>query len=310
MSRAAVAAKKAAGKPTAIEAKGWFGAHKWLIARRLAQLGFLMLFLSGPLFGLWITKGTLASSRTFDVLPLTDPFIALQTLAAGHLPEMTALIGVAIVVVAYVLVGGRAYCSWVCPINPLTDAVAWLRERLGMDKGWQPPISLRLWLVGGALAASLVSGTVAWEWINPVTVLHRGLVFGTLVSGLGGLLVLAVIAFDLGVSRHGWCGHVCPVGAFYGLIGRLSVLRVSAAKRAACDDCMDCFRVCPEPQVITPALKTTAPVSPVILSSDCTNCGRCIDVCAKDVFRFAHRGDRREDLAGADAGEADLKRVA
>ena len=296
-------------KETAVEVKGWFGAHKWLIARRLAQFGFLMLFLSGPLFGFWITKGTLASSRTFDVLDLTDPFIALQSLAAGHLPEMTVLVGVGIVVAAYLLVGGRTYCSWVCPINPLTDAIAWARDKLGMDKGWQPPQSTRLWLVGGALLASVVSGTVAWEWINPVTVLHRGLVFGTLVTGLGGLLVLAVLAFDFGVSKHGWCGHVCPVGAFYGLIGRLSVLRVSAAARAACDDCMDCFRVCPEPQVITPALKSAAPVSPVILSADCTNCGRCIDVCAQNVFRFAHRGDRREDRA-AEGGAEDIKKVA
>lgn len=301
--------RRDAEKETAVEVKGWFGAHKWLIARRFAQLGFLMLFLSGPLFGLWIAKGTLASSRTFDVLPLSDPFVLLQALAAGHLPEMTALIGAGLVVAAYALVGGRVYCSWVCPINPLTDAIAWLREKLAMDKGWQPPKSLRLWLVGGALAASAVSGTVAWEWINPVTVLHRGLVFGTLLTGLGGLLVLAVLAFDLGISKHGWCGHVCPVGAFYGLIGRVSALRVSAAARAACDDCMDCFRVCPEPHVITPALKTTAPVSPVILSADCTNCGRCIDVCAKNVFRFALRGDRREEPA-AEGGAENIRKVA
>jgi len=296
-------------KASAVEVKGWFGAHKWLLARRAAQLGFLALFVTGPWFGLWITKGTLASSLTFDVLPLTDPFIALQTLAAGHPLETTALIGVAIVVAGYVLVGGRVYCSWVCPINPVTDLAAWLRNRYGLDKGWQPPNSLRLWLIGGALMASAVSGTVAWEWINPVTVLHRGIVFGTLVTGLGGLLVIAVFAFDLGVSKHGWCGHVCPVGAFYSLIGRIAVLRVSAAKRAACDDCMDCFRVCPEPQVITPALKAEAPVSPVILASDCTNCGRCIDVCAKDVFRFALRGDRREEIGG-DADETEIRKVA
>jgi ferredoxin-type protein NapH len=57
---------------------------------------------------------------------------------------------------------------------------------------------------------------------------------------------------------------------------------------------MDCFEVCPEPQVIRPALKGAAKdgkagVGPVILSSACTNCGRCIDVCSKDVFRFGSR---------------------
>jgi len=30
-------------------------------------------------------------------------------------------------------------------------------------------------------------------------------------------------------------------------------------------------------------------VGPVILAANCTNCGRCIDVCSKDVFAFAMR---------------------
>src|SRR3546814_8096019 len=33
--------------------------------------------------------------------------------------------------------------------------------------------------------------------------------------------------------------HVCPVGAFYGLLGKRALLRVNASGRAACDDCMD-----------------------------------------------------------------------
>jgi len=50
---------------------------------------------------------------------------------------------------------------------------------------------------------------------------------------------------------------------------------------------MDCFAVCPEPHVNTPALRgADTGVGPVIMSGDCTNCGRCIDVCAKDVFKF------------------------
>ena len=118
--------------------------------------------------------------------------------------------------------------------------------------------------------------------------LHRGLIFG---MGFAWTFVLAVFLFDLVVSRRGWCGHLCPVGAFYGLLGTGSVLRVSAANRAECDDCMDCFAVCPEMHVITPALRGAEGDTPLILSSDCTNCGRCIDVCAPDVFKFTTRFD-------------------
>ncbi|HLO78735.1 MAG TPA: quinol dehydrogenase ferredoxin subunit NapH, partial [Magnetospirillum sp.] len=85
---------------------------KWLLARRVVQLGFLGAFLSGPLLHVWIAKGTLASSLTLGVLPLTDPLIAAQGLLARHSLEATALVGAAIVLAFYWLVGGRAYCAW------------------------------------------------------------------------------------------------------------------------------------------------------------------------------------------------------
>ena len=269
---------------------GWWPANRWLILRRSAQLGFLGAFLTGPLFGIWITKGTLAQSLTLETLPLSDPFILLQSVFAGHLPGVTALTGAAIVLAAYLLAGGRAYCAWACPVNPVTDAAAWTRRKLGLKKGWQPRRWTRLAIIAAVLAASALTGTLAWELVNPVTALHRGLVFG---AGFGLAAAALIFLFDLFVARHGWCGHLCPVGAFYGLVGEGSVLRVSASARAACDDCMDCFAVCPEPQVITPALRGgETGHGPLILSGNCLNCGRCIDVCSEQVFRFTHRFDQ------------------
>lgn len=273
----------------AIATKGWWKAHQWLLLRRASQLGILGLFLLGPLAGIWIVKGNIASSLTLDVLPLTDPYLALQVLLAGHSLEVTALIGAAIVLAFYLLAGGRAYCAWVCPINIVTDAAAWLHQRLGIKRTAQFARHSCYWILGTTLLLTLITGTLAWELINPVTIAYRGLIFGL---GLAWGLLLAIFLFDLFVSRRGWCSHLCPVGAFYSLLGRYSLLRVSAVARSKCDDCMDCFAVCPEPQVIRPALKGEAQgVGPVIRSGNCTNCGRCIDVCSKDVFRFDHRFD-------------------
>lgn len=274
----------------AIAEKGWFASHKWLILRRISQLTILALFLLGPLAGLWIVKGNLAYSLTLNTLPLADPYVLLQSLLAGHIPEKMALIGVAIVLAFYFLVGGRVYCSWVCPVNMVTDAAAWLRGHIGIKGGAHISRKLRYWVLGMTLALATVTGTIAWELINPVSMLHRGLIFGI---GMAWTIVLAVFLLDLFVSANAWCGHVCPVGAFYSLLGRFSPLRVSAAKREACNDCMDCFAVCPEPQVIRPALKGAKQhVGPAILSPNCTNCGRCIDVCSKGVFRFGLRSAR------------------
>ena len=265
----------------------WWRSHKWLVLRRSTQVLVLAAFLTGPLFGVWIAKGNLNYSRTLDTVPLTDPLVLLQALAAGHVPEANALLGLALVLVLYLVVGGRAYCSWVCPMNMVTDAAGALRRRLGIKGSAHISRKARYWILAMALVVSTAMGSVAWELVNPVSMLHRGLIFGV---GAGWMAVLAVFLFDLFVLDRGWCGHLCPMGATYSLIGRFGIARVSAGGRDACDNCMDCFAVCPEPYVIKmPLMGAARGAGPLVLSPNCTNCGRCIDVCPKDVFSFSSR---------------------
>lgn len=271
----------------ALHSKGWFKSHQWLLLRRLCQLSILGIFLLGPIAGIWLIKGNLASSMILETVPLSDPYLMLQVLLTGHIPELVGLLGAAIVLVFYLLVSGRVYCSWVCPINLVTDAASGLQRRLGIKTRTHYSRQTRYWLLGMTLILALMTGSLVWELVNPVSIVFRGLVFGL---GLGWGVIVALFLFELLVSHRGWCGHLCPVGAFYGLLGRVSLLRVVAAKREQCNDCMDCFDVCPEPQVIRPALKgEKSHQSPVIKSGLCTNCGRCIDVCSKNVFRFGLR---------------------
>jgi len=55
--------------------------------------------------------------------------------------------------------------------------------------------------------------------------------------------------------------------------------------------------------VIKPALKGQGQgIGPVIRDINCTNCGRCIDVCSKDVFRFRIGGERASPGHQADRG--------
>lgn len=284
-------AAKAPGREAA-RAKGWLLAHRFLLLRRLSQLGIFALFLLGPLAGVWIVKGNLSSSLTLGVLPLTDPFVLAQTLAARHAPEMAAITGVALVIVFYALVGGRVFCSWACPVNVVTDAAAWLRRRLRITSGRAPRGNLRYWLLGAVLVASAITGQAVWESVNPVSMTQRALIFGGTVAWAA---TAAVFLFDLLVAPRGWCGHLCPVGAAYALIGSKSPLRVAAAHSSRCNDCADCYAVCPEPQVIVIPLKGKDGASPVITDRECTNCGRCIDVCGPDVFRFTHRFHTRRD---------------
>ena len=250
-------------------------------------------------------RGSRASSEWFGALPLTDPFVALQSALASRTLSGSVVIGAAIAAAAFAVCGGRSYCAWVCPINPVTDFAAWLRIKLRLPAllgGVRPDRRLRYAVLAVALALSALLGCVAWETVNPITLLQRALVFG-LAGGYGA--ALAVFGLDLLVLARGWCGHLCPVGAFYGLLGRAAVLHVNAPKRDDCTRCGECFRVCPEPQVIAPALYG-APHGrgPVIESADCIRCARCLDVCDEEVFRVEWLRPQRRHGAPAHAGPA------
>jgi ferredoxin-type protein NapH len=196
---------------------------------------------------------------------MTDPFVALQALLAHHVLAGRALPGAGLVTAIYVPTGGRSYCGWVCPINPVTDLAAWLRTKLRLPSllgHCRPDRRLRYGALGVALAVSALLGRVAWETINPITLLQRALVFG-LAGGYG--VALAVFLPDLLVVPRGWCGFVCP-----------------------------------EPQVIGPALHGAAHGrGPMVVSADCVRCGRCLDVCEEDVFGWEWLGRR-----GGGAGRA------
>lgn len=280
-------------KPEGLPRRSLLWRNRWLISRRFSQLALLLMFLSGPWFGVWVLKGNLSASLLFDTIPLADPLVFLQMVLAGHWPawsSATAITGAMIVLVFYAAVGGRVFCSWVCPMNPVTDASAWLRRRLGLKSGHAPDSNTRYWALGAILVATALTGKLIWEWVNPVTLMHRSIVFG--LEGPS-LLVFSVFIYDFVIAGRGWCGRLCPVGAFYSLIGRGAVLRISAVRRPACDDCLECFVVCPEPAVIRPALKAVGQAHPLILAGNCTNCGRCIDVCDRQVFKMTHRFDQR-----------------
>jgi ferredoxin-type protein NapH len=124
-------------------------------------------------------------------------------------------------------------------------------------------------------------GVTAFEFISPISMLHRGIVFGL---GFGWAAMLIIFLFDLFVLKNGWCGYVCPLGGFYSLVGKVSFIRVHHTMEN-CTSCMKCKTVCPEQQVLHMIAKESIDV----LSGECTNCARCIEVCDDDALSFSIR---------------------
>jgi len=259
--------------------------YRYLILRRFTQIGILILFFGANAWGWKILEGNLSTSKIFGIIPMSDPYAVLQMVAAGAVVATDLLLGVAVVTLFYFFVGGRAFCSWVCPINMVTDSANWLRRVFDIDRAQlqKQPIgrNTRYWVLGISLIVSAVMGLAAFEFISPISMLHRGIVFGI---GFGWAAVLIIFVFDLFVLKNGWCGHICPLGGFYSLLGKFSFIRVHHIEEN-CTLCMKCKVVCPEKQVLYMIGKESIPV----LSGECTNCARCIEVCDDDALKFSIR---------------------
>ena len=94
---------------------------KYLILRRISQILILLLYFAANAWGVNILAGDISSSRFLNTIPLADPFALLQMLFAGALLSSTVITGAIIIFLFYALIGGRAFCAWVCPINMVTD---------------------------------------------------------------------------------------------------------------------------------------------------------------------------------------------
>lgn len=260
---------------------------RYLILRRVTQLGILAMFFGTARYG-WevagrpLLTGNLSASEFLGVIPMADPFAVLQQLLTLHVLDKEVLIGAAIVLGFYALIAGRTFCAWVCPVNLVTDAAGWLRAKLRVPDFCSLSRNIRYWLLVLALILSVLTGVAAFEWVSPISMLHREIVFGI---GLGLTAIAGIFLLDLLVVKHGWCGHLCPLGAFYSFVGRIAQLRVRFDDNS-CTRCAECVRVCPEPKVLDFKL---AAENGLVVSGECTNCARCIPICPENSLSFDFR---------------------
>jgi ferredoxin-type protein NapH len=155
--------------------------NKFLILRRITQISILFLYFAGNFWGLKILEGNLSTSVFLEVVPLSDPFAVLQILATGTLLTTNLIIGALIIVAFYGIFGGRAFCSWVCPVNLITDLANWLRRKLKFDQlDHQVRISrrLRFYILALTFIVSAFMGVAAFEFVSPISIFTRGVIFG------------------------------------------------------------------------------------------------------------------------------------
>ena len=176
---------------------------KYLILRRITQVAIIVLYLGANIWGWNFLTGNLSSSKLMGTISLSDPFAVLQIASAGALLTIDLVSGALIVLIFYALIGGRAFCSWICPVNIITDAANYLRRVLRLEQVQRKEAisgNIRYWGVGLAVIISAITGVTAFEFVSPISMVHRGLVFG---MGFGWAAIVVIFLFDLFVLKNG-----------------------------------------------------------------------------------------------------------
>jgi NAD-dependent dihydropyrimidine dehydrogenase PreA subunit len=87
-----------------------------------------------------------------------------------------------------------------------------------------------------------------------------------------GFILLAVTLLGSFLYDRFFCKYICPVGAFYGIIGKISPTRVERNDKL-CIHCKVCNKACPVNIDVEKATKVT--------DAECINCNECVLSCPK-----------------------------
>ncbi len=149
--------------------KSRFSGIPWTWWRRATQLLMLALFL-------WLFRRTESTgadnlNAAVNVLFRLDPLVALSAMLAGK--QFISLLWPAVVTVGLTLLLGRFFCGWICPLGTLLDATRRVVPRRSASP--KPRWRVVKFFLLGVVLVSAVLGVQLIGWLNPFSILVRGL---------------------------------------------------------------------------------------------------------------------------------------
>lgn len=185
----------------------------------------------------------------------------------------------------------RSFCGMICPFGAIQEFFAKLgqlifKQRTVMPAALDRPLRYLKY------AVLVVTVIYAWKtaglWMAPY---DPWSVYGHLSEGLEsvwnesavGLILLLITVLGSLIYDRFFCKYLCPMGALYAIIGKLSPFKV-VRNESTCVNCGMCNKKCPMNIDIQHSL--------IISSAECINCQTCILNCPKTDTLNSYAGKK------------------
>lgn len=189
----------------------------------------------------------------------------------------SAFILMAITLLTTVLFG-RVFCSYFCPLGALQEWLRAISRKLGIKKDIELPKSidryaryLKYVVLIFIVYYSYKVGDLFFRDYDPYNALmHFGNEYEEKVVAYA---ILGVVLVSSLFSKGWWCRYFCPMGAFLGLIKKISPFKIKR-DASTCTSCSHCDKVCPANLDIQTA--------EIVNSADCISCLNCVSDCPSE----------------------------
>jgi polyferredoxin len=187
------------------------------------------------------------------------------------------LFGITIIIA---IIFRRSFCGLICPFGAIQELFGKIGQKIFKRKFIVPskidkPLRYLKYIV------LVVTVFYAWKtaglWMSPYDPWSA---YAHLPEGLAsvwsesafGLILLGITLIGSLLYDRFFCKYLCPMGALYGIIGKISPFKV-VRNENACISCGKCNKVCP--------MNIDVQHAKEVKSAECINCQTCVLDCPK-----------------------------
>ncbi|MDD2422252.1 MAG: 4Fe-4S binding protein [Heliobacteriaceae bacterium] len=216
------------------------------------------------------------------------PYGALESLysllfAGGLIQKVfSGTVVLLVLTVVLAILFRRSFCGLLCPFGALQELVALTGQKLFRRRFTLPDRVDRPLRYLKYVILVLTTG-MAWYygklWMAPYDPYAAYGHITTLAeyaaekpeNVIGVILLVVTLAGSLLYDRF-FCKYLCPAGAFYAVIGKLSPTKIER-NAALCIQCKLCNKACP--------VNIDVAQATVITTAECLNCNECVVTCPR-----------------------------